>query len=304
MTGVASPWSAGGFRGLIGPQLLFGAMYEDVTIERRVLAGCTRVFAIGASGDTALSLGSPERNVVAVDINPAQVAYLRDRLHGAARRSGAADRLLAAARRFAPLAGWTRRRVERFLALSDVVEQRRFFDALLNTRRFRGLLDAGLGPVALRRVYRPQLINFLPADFGAVLRARLRSGISTHPNSANPYARLLLAGQPPATHLPPARSVECRVAEAIAFLEAQPAGTFDGFTLSNVMDGPDGRFRSRLAAAVAQAGAPDAPVVLRTLREPGDEAAGSWAARDRSLIWGAIIVTTATRFPAAIGWLR
>jgi hypothetical protein len=200
----------------------------------------------------------------------------------------------------APLAGWTRGRVERFLQLSDPLVQRHVFDQLLDTRRFRGLLGAGLAPAALLRAYRGEFVGILPARFGAVLAARVRRGILTHPNSENPYAPLLFLGRPPASTLPPGGAVEIRLAEASAWLEAQPPRAFDGFALSNVLDGPDARFRSRLAAAVARAGRPDAPVVLRTLREPADEPSRCWATRDRSMIWGGIIVTTAAQLPANV----
>lgn len=294
---VPSPWSPGRLRGAKQARLLFGVMYEDVSIEEELLASCKRIFAIGSSGDTALRLARMDRRVTAVDVNPAQVAYLQERLEDAARRLGAADRLLKAARRLAPVAGWTRGSVERFLQLSDVGVQRRVFDRLLDTKRFRALMHVGFAPATLLRSYRPEFVGFLPPAFGAVLRERLRRGISTHPNHANPYARLLLVGVAPATN-PPIGSVEVHLAEAAGFLEQQPPGTYDGFTLSNVLDGPDARFRLRLARAVARAGTEDAPVVLRTLGPPVDDAAASWAARDRSMIWGGLIVTTAAGMPA------
>lgn len=297
MTADASPWSGGrlGHRG--AARLLFGATYEDASIEAEAFGGCTELFAVGASGDTALTLAASDRRVVAVDINPAQVAYLRDRLHGAPRRPGAAERLLAASRRMSPVAGWTRSRVERFLALTDVALQRRVFDQSLDTRRFRLLLDAGLAPSTLLRAYRPAFVDVVPPRFGAVLRDRLRRGISTHPNRSNPYARLLFLGDPPAVEPPPAGRIEAHHADAVHHLESQPAGRFQGFTLSNILDGPDRAFRARLAGAVRHAGAPDAVVVLRTLRQTTDGDAASWAVRDRSMIWGGVLVTTAARFP-------
>lgn len=300
MTGRGpSPWSAGRLRGAQQARLLFGVMYEDAAIEEEVLAPCTRVFAIGSSGDTALQLAGPHRRVTAVDVNPAQVAYLEERLAGAPRRLGAADRLLTVARLLAPLAGWTRERVERFLRLADVRVQRRVFDRLLDTRRFRALMSAGLSPATLLRSYRPEFVRFLPSAFGAVVRERLRRGITTHPNRENPYARLLLLGDLPATKRP-VGPVEVRLAEASGFLEGREPGTYDGFTLSNVLDGPGEAFRTRLAAAVARAGTADAPVVLRTLGRPVDGDSAWWAARDRSMIWGGITITTAAALHAAV----
>jgi S-adenosylmethionine:diacylglycerol 3-amino-3-carboxypropyl transferase len=299
----ATPWTAGRLRGRGRARLLFGAMYEDAAIEAQVLAGCREVLAVAASGDTALQLAARDRRVTAVDVDRTQVDYVRGRLHGAPRRRGTADRLLAAARLAAPLAGWTRRRVERFLELADTAVQRRTFDRVLDTARFRALVDAGLAPAALLRAYRPAFVDVLPAAFGPVLRGRLRRGVSTHPNRTNAYARLLFVGDPPPVVPPPRRLVEVYHAEVSRFLERQDPGRFDGFTLSNVLDGPDGAFRDRLARAVRRAGAPDAPVVLRTLREPADADAAAWARRDRAMIWGAVLVGSAADFPTRVGTL-
>jgi len=300
----ASPWTAGrlGTRGR--PRLLFGATYEDAALDAEILRSCRRVFAIGAAGDTAMRLAGDARRVTAVDVNPAQVAYLRDRMRGGQRRRGAAERLVAAARWLSPAAGWTPRRVEEFLRCCDLPSQLRYFDRRLDTRRFRALVDAGLSPAALLRTYHPAFVGFLPAAFGAALRARLARGIATHPNATNPYARLLFAGQPPVVPPPPSGSLQVRHAEAIRFLATQPRGAFDGFTLSNLLDGPGPAFRSSLAEAVARAGAPAAPVVLRTLRAAVDADGVLWATRDRSMIWGAVIVTAARELPAAVRRLR
>jgi hypothetical protein len=59
-----------------------------------------------------------------------------------------------------------------------------------------------------------------------------------------------------------------------------------------VLDGPGAAYRARLLRAVRQAGAPGAVVVLRTLGQPAAPVAAAWAARDRSLIWGGITITT------------
>ena len=49
-------------------------------------------------------------------------------------------------------------------------------------------------------------------------------------------------------------------------LEAVPEGSFDGFTLSNILDGAEDSYRARLFAAVKRAAAPDAAVVVATVR--------------------------------------
>lgn len=300
MTGERSPWATGRLRGTGRERLLFGAMYEDAAIEEGVFRGRSAIFAVAASGDTALRLAAADRHVVAVDVNPAQVDHLRRRLRGEPRRQGAVDRLLTAARALAPVAGWTRSRLRRFLELDDVRTQRRVFDEVLDTVRFRLLVDAALRPTALLRAYRPEFVGFLPARFGPVVRSRLHRGIATHPNRTNPYARLLFAGEPPAVAPPPADHLDVRQGDAVAYLESQPPARFDGFTLSNILDGPDGTVRARLATAIRHAATDDALVVLRSFREPVDTDAASWAARDRSMIWGTVAVVEASRFPTYV----
>lgn len=294
---VGTPWASGRLRGTGSERLLFGTTYEDAAVEEEVFADRSAVFAVAASGDTALTLAGAGRHVVAVDVNTAQVDHLRRRLRGEPRQQGTVDRLLRAARRLAPAVGWTPSRVERFLELTDVSTQQRVFDRFLDTARFRVLVDLTLSPPALVRAYRPEFVGFLPAPFGLAVRSRLRRGISTHPNRSNPYARLLFTGEPPDVPTPPAGALDVRQGDAAAHLGSQPSGRFDGFALSNILDGPDPAFRVRLAEAVRHAGTSDAVVVLRSLREPSGHEPGCWATRDRSMIWGTVAVVEASRFP-------
>lgn len=304
MSDVSSPWTGGRLRGRGAPRLLFGATYEDVAIEQAAFDGHTEVFAVGGAGDTALALAAGDRRVVAIDVNTTQVDYLRARHRGAPRQPGTADRLLGLARALAPLAGWRRSRLRRFLELGDVTTQRRVFDHLLDTARFRAVVDLGLAPATLLRAYAPAFVDFLPPSFGATVRARLRRGFGTHANRSNPYARLLLLGEPPSVPRPPSDHLEIRHAEAVAYLESQPAGRFDAFALSNVLDGPPTSVHLRLADAVRHAATADATVVLRTLRAPVDADGAASAARDRAMIWGSIAVVGAAQFPDHVRTLR
>jgi S-adenosylmethionine:diacylglycerol 3-amino-3-carboxypropyl transferase len=54
-------------------------MHEDAAVDEALLADADRVFAIASAGDTALRLASRGRQVTAVDVHPAQVAYVRAR---------------------------------------------------------------------------------------------------------------------------------------------------------------------------------------------------------------------------------
>jgi hypothetical protein len=123
------------------------------------------------------------------------------------------------------------------------------------------------------------------------MRRRLERCWRTHPNRTNPYARALLLGDL-SEGARPTRSKEIRFvcADAAAFLESCAPGTFDGFTLSNILDGAPEGYRRRLVAAVQRAGKRDAVVVLRSFAEPEDESTDNQATRDRSVLWGIVDV--------------
>jgi S-adenosylmethionine:diacylglycerol 3-amino-3-carboxypropyl transferase len=300
-----TPWGARRIA-LGGAHLLFGRMHEDASVDEAVLAGACRVFAIASAGDTALRLARWDRRVTAVDVRPAQVAYVRARAAGHGVRYGSVDRLLAVARLAGRLAGWDQEQLRRFLLLDDPQSQARAFDQLLRTRRCRALLAAGLDPVVLRLGYAAPFVSVLPQRFAHSLSQRLRAGFATHRNRHNPYAwRLLLGVDPPGHEEPlgrPAQGLVVELGEAAAFLERQPAGSFDGFTLSNILDGPDRQYSCRLAAAVRHAGRPGAPVVLRTLRDARNQDEASHALQDRALLWGAIIVAAAEDLIDHVDW--
>lgn len=300
MSTAPSTWAHGRFDARRGPrQVLFGRMYEDAAIERAAFRPGSRVFCIASAGCTALHLAGAHE-VTAVDVNPAQLEYARQRAAGAPPKRGTAERVMAAARAAGPLVGWRRSVLQRFLELDDPAEQVAFWRRHLHTRRFRLAFDGLLSLVALRTVYSKDLVSFLPPRFGAVLRRRLERGFARHANRDNPHARALLlgdvtAGAAPADHAATIRFVH---AEAAAFLASAPAGSFDGFALSNILDGAPEDFRQRLVASVRHAAAPGAMVVLRSFAEPGASGAdaGEWATADRSMLWGRVEVRPAAAF--------
>src|SRR5512140_2905 len=148
-------WQNGRFRATRAGtcKLLFGCMHEDAEIERRVFQPGGRIFCIASAGCTAMKLAA-HHTVVAVDINPVQVAYLQERLARPAQvKRGSAERILGFARTLGPLAGWGRRRVRAFLDLDDPEEQILYWRGHLDTRRFRAAFSFLFSRVVLRSAY-------------------------------------------------------------------------------------------------------------------------------------------------------
>ncbi|HEX4943642.1 MAG TPA: DUF3419 family protein [Usitatibacteraceae bacterium] len=296
MTGDApgTAWEAGRLDAGHGPpRVLFGRMYEDPAIELSAFRPGGRVFCIASAGCTALAL-APSHPVVAVDINPAQLTYAARRIAGEPMVRGTAESLMAFGRTFLPLAGWRRSTLATFLDLDDPGRQREFWKAHLDTLRFRAALKVLLSFTALRAGYAPGLLSALPPRFDEVMRRRLERCFSTHPNRSNLWARALLLGElareTPSTQ---AMAIELVRADAATFLESAPARSFDGFTLSNILDGATEAYRRRLFEAVSRAAAPGAMVVLRSFGEPAGDMPTNRAAEDRSILWGIVDVRPA-----------
>lgn len=282
-------WRRGRLDARSGPsELLFGRMHEDCAIELGVFPQGGRVFSIASAGCTAMEL-SRCHEVVAADINPAQVEYVRQRLAGGPAARGAAERRMALMRAFAPLAGWRRARLLRFLDLENPAEQTDFWRRHLDTRRCRLAMDVLFARPVLDAAYARPFLAAVPPRFGRVLRGRIERGISLHPNRTNPHARALFLGEWPGEGPPEAaRRIRLVQADAASFLETEPPESYDGFTLSNILDGANGAYRRRLLAAVRRAAAPNAVAVLRSFAEPPQPSRANLAAQDRSMLWGMV----------------
>lgn len=290
----ATPWEHGRFDARRGPKrLLFGRMYEDSAIEDDAFPTGRPVFCIASAGCTAIRLAA-RHDVTAVDINPVQLAYAEARAAGAPMRRGFAERLMDFGRLLLVPAGWRRRTLASFLALDDPVEQIAFWRRHLDTRGFRAATGLLFSVTGLRTVYAAPLLACLPARFGRVIRARLERTFAAHPNRTNVYVRALLAGElaeePRAADLRPIRFA---CADAAAYLEQCAPGSFAGFALSNILDGADDAYRTRLVGAVRHAATDDAVVVRRSFSEPAAGAPTNLAARDRSALWGIVDVRPA-----------
>ena len=273
------------------PELLFGRMYEDSAVELEAFAPGARVFCIASAGCTAFDLAARGDDVTAVDVNPAQIEYVRARVRGEPPRQGNVDRWLGRVRRFAPAVGWSRDAREHFCRLTDPAAQLEFWRRRLDTRRLRVALAAAFNPLRLGRAYAAPFAAAVPQRFDRVLRLRLERGFARHPNASNPHAAALLLGRLPLTAPTP---VGLETAGAAEFLERCPRGSFDAFSLSNILDGADEHYGRRLYAAVRRAAAPGAVAVLRSFGEPVRAEETRRAADDRALIWGSVRIE---RFP-------
>jgi len=303
----ANAWNAGNFRGVAEPRLLFGRMYEDYEVEIAAFRAKARVFCIASAGCTSLELARRGFQVTAVDINPVQVRYLQSRMHGAAPRMGDAEHMLERLRRCGALLGFTHTRLERFLILDDTLEQATTWRKWFQGRGVRLALHSAVFPLVLKRMYSPALINAVPVRFATVLIARLARGFSRFPNRTNCFAwRLLIGNEAPGeqskTRSPSHVTVTC--ADACEHLERAARGAFDAFSLSNILDGISGSYANRLATAVKHSAAPGATVVLRSFAEPTCHEEADWAARDRSMLWGRIIVCPASEFGEVLACRR
>jgi S-adenosylmethionine:diacylglycerol 3-amino-3-carboxypropyl transferase len=268
-------------------------MFEDAAIELNVFAPASRVFCIGSAGCTAFALAAAGHKVCAVDVNSAQTAYMSARMAGGGYRRGAADRLIAFGRSLI----WAHARLAEFMDMDDIATQQEYWRRRLDTKRFRWALKTLLNPATLRIAFSAQLVGSLPARMDELLRGRLESCWARFPNRANPYARALFLGEAPDEPRFAPQRLELHTAEAAAFLEQQPPGSFDGFTLSNILDATSEDFRERLLAAVKRTATPASMVVLRSFRDYTRESRPlgglNRACEDRSMLWGTVQVATA-----------
>lgn len=294
MSGTLTAWERGRLDDRTGPrQVLFGRMYEDPAIELGAFRPGSRVFCIASAGCTAMKL-APLHNVVAADINPVQLSYAQRRFHGDIGVRGRAERIMDFIRFFGPLAGWWPSRIRKFLELEELNEQAEFWQQELNTWRFRAAIDALFSVAALRSVYAPGFLDFLPKRLGSVMRGRMERCFTRHPNRTNLYARSLLLGELSSGPPPPqAQDIRLVHADAAGFLEKEAAASYDAFTLSNILDGADGAYQDRLFAAVRRAAAPGAITVLRSFGNTDATSPANRAADDRSMLWGSVLVRPA-----------
>lgn len=268
-------------------------MYEDSAIELETFAPFSRVFCIASAGCTARALAAARHEVTAVDINPQQILYAQARATGAPMREGAIERLLSRGRMLFPMLGWTETRLRKFLLMRDPSEQLHYWKQTLDSQRWRMAVDTVLSAGLLGLVYTNPPVASLPRHFGSLVRARLERTWMNHANDLNPYAWRLFLGETQPIAEAPTPAIRFACADGATYLEACRPASFDAFSLSNVGDGAPSCYVQRLYRAVKRAAAPEALVITRSFAEPVTAINKNLAARDRSMLWGTVHVTSA-----------
>ena len=278
-----------------------GRMLEDAAIELSTFRPGGRVFAIASAGCTAMALARRGDRVTAVDVHPGQIDLVRARMVGDDPAPARMDTWLGEGRRKLRENGaWDDRAIESFLRTIDRDAQRQAWREEVFTRPVRAVVRAALARPRLAGDRTGFPTGWTPDRFGARVERRLARCVATHPNRWNPYLWWLLVGRDaPGTRSGrpvPSDGLTLHVADACQWLEANPGARFDGFSLSNVLDGASPGMRRRLADAVRRVAEPRAVVIVRSLEEPTDPFAAWAAARDRSGIWGGVRIVPVSRF--------
>lgn len=292
-----NPWrtaGAGGDR----QRVLFGVSYEDERIELDAFAGARRVCLVATSGEVVAACADAGHEVVAVDLNPAQLDYARQRIAGGPTRRGSAQLVMDTVRQglTAVAPAWRSRHLVQHLLHDDGPAARKHWDETLDSRAFRAVLKASLKPgLRLGVIARPELFGFLPPRFHDVIRERVADGLARHGMAGNRFAWRLLAGRElPGWHLPTvdADAITWQVADIATHLESVPAGSYDGVSLSNVVDGLPNAFARRLLVAARHAVRKGGPIIWRTFSNPGLPGPGL-AGDDAAMVWGQVQVEAA-----------
>ncbi len=270
-----TPWTTGRLgRFGVGQRLLFGATYEDPTIEIAAFAGCKRVICIAGAGDLARSLAEAGFSITALDINQKQIDYAKERSNGGAFRRGSAERIMALGRMLLRGAGWSPRRMIALANSATTQEQVAAWNCL--TSGFSGLvLRLLLSPARLAAAFRPEFVSLVGAGFAARLVETLNRALGNVPNVSNPFAQLLFLGEPAPLTKPKLTENENEnknennpvflCADILSYLAAVPPESFDAAAMSNIGDGAPESFRVELDTLLRRALKPGAPVTVRTM---------------------------------------
>ncbi|WP_430591584.1 hypothetical protein [Humidisolicoccus flavus] len=281
-------------------KLLHGWGWEDASLEIAEFPARGRVLAAAGSGEVAALLASAGLDVDIVDANASQLEYAMEHIKTGEYEPGTVERLIDVARALvrASVPGWSRKKLRAFLADRSADRRRTYWERHLDTRVFRSVLTATLGPAsALSAALQRDFSRPIPPHFAAVLRARVAQAVPRHELHNNRFAhRLFLGEDHPDWRLP--SGVADRITpiqqDALSYLQAQPDEQYDGISLSNLADGASAEFRESLLRESMRVLRPGCAVILRSFSEAATPDASRRAAAESSMLWGSVTVLRAT----------
>jgi S-adenosylmethionine-diacylglycerol 3-amino-3-carboxypropyl transferase len=213
-------------------------------------------------------------------LSPGAQAYWdarRSALRAGLLNAGVTERLMRVIARSTRLFVHDRARVERLLAQSDQAEQRRFYDAQWNTRRWRMLFQVLCNRLIMQRTYHPAFFEHVSnPSFARHFHHTAELALRELPANENYFLHFMFTGcYPPAAmpaYLDEANST--RLAETgerltlvdagfADYLREQPAGSIAGFALSNICEWLTEEQIDGLFAQIVRTARPRARLVFR-----------------------------------------
>ncbi len=277
-------------------RLLHGWDWADPRIELDELAPASRVLVSAGAGEMVAALAAAGHTVTAIASNRQQLDYARRRLAGGAFEPGAAERLFDLGRGMIRAASpaWSRRRMRQFLQEGDPLRAAEQWKARLDNRSLASMLKTMLGPAGmLSALILRDFATPIPPHFDEAIRGRIARALRKHPPRDNPFAwRLLLGEELPGHRLPAVEPAAVAWVDVplLEHLERVDPGTYDAISMSNVTDGAEERWVRDLRKAAGRAVVPGGPVIARSFATTMDDDAAKRARRDRSMLWGSIVV--------------
>lgn len=199
---------------------------------------------------------------------------------------GVSERFIGMLRRVLRLAVHPRRRIERLLALRTPRDQRAFYRAEWDTRRWRALFRLLLGRRSLERTYDPAFFHGVEAsNFGEHFRRTFERTVTELPIPGNYFLHMALTGRYAEDSLPPyldelrpvaphpscveepatpsAGALRLVDGSVTDYLRTLPGSSVTGFALSNVCEWLDDAGIGTLFREIERTAAPGAVVCFR-----------------------------------------
>ena len=197
-------------------------------------------------------------------------------------RSGVTERFVDALWRIIRLTVHGRRRCDELLACRTLAEQRLYYDRTWNSRRWRAFFEIALNRFVFSKTYDPAFFAQIEnPSFAKHFHRIWEIGLTEVPVSTNYFLAQMITGYYPTgaadRALPPyltqsgARSIASRPSGALKlvdggfgdYLRQCPAGSVDGFVLSNICEWLTPPQTDELFAEIVRTAAPGARLVFR-----------------------------------------